>query len=345
MPTCTQAGIVTSKLTNVPAPSYSLVNTWTTHAVASATHSLVISPATIGNLLISLPFTAGTVAPVFTAPSSSGSAGWADSGQGTVPDIIPNGWCSEWFGHVTTVGSQTLTVPYTGTISNSCLTVLEFTCPGVDVGTVWSKDSSNKGTFPAASIALNYPPITPVVQSPELYVGSISDFAGFISAGSSPGVTYLGSSSDGSIDAFNPNSTIVQAPNAVGNSANTNGYCAVAMMMYATIAHAVFDNIRIFLPPITTGRMWIISQIGFEFLPANTLQTITANIVLNGRVVKPGINPNAGQFQGPPYITVRAGDTMWVDLFNVPVGASAVANFLYNEYSAYAVPHDLGGVV
>lgn len=347
MPTCTQAGVVTSSLTNVAASSYSYVAGFTTHSVAT-THTINITTHNVGNLLVSMPSVAGTVGGyTLTAPSGTGTTAWADSGEAGV--VSGNSGIAMWTGRVSAVGATTLTVPFTATGGTTCcLQVYEFTCPGVDSGTVWTVDAHGKVSYAAGTLVPSYPFLSPTSSAftPEIYVGGMTVNDIFISPGNTPGFSYVGSgSADVTIGAFNVNNTGPISPNATGSASDTQGYNGIATLIRATIAKAIFDNIRIYLPPITTGRMWIISQIGFEFLPANTLQTITANIVLNGRVVKPGINPNAGQFQGPPYITVRAGDTMWVDLFGVPVGASAVANFLYNEYSAYAVPHDLGGVV
>lgn len=347
MPTITQAGIVTSSLTNVPASSYSFVTATTTHFTNASTKTISITTHAVGNLLVSMAYAAGdTTSPsAFTAPSSANSTGWADSGEGAINAY--NGALSKttmWFGKATAVNTATLTIPYTsGTVGqSSCLTVLEFTCPGVDIGTVWSIDAH--GNIANAAV-LNplYPFLspTPTAQSPELYVGNLT---GAVGPGNTAGFSYTGAAGDAMVQAFNPAITTPIAPNSA-SSGSAISPVGIAALFKSTIAHAIFDNIRIYLQPVPTGRMWIISQIGFEFLPANTLQTITANIVLNGRVIKPGVNPNGGQFQGPPYVTVRAGDTMWVDLFGVPVGASAIANFLYNEYSAYAVPHDLGGVV
>lgn len=348
MPTLTQAGVVVSSLTNVPASAYTFVAAFTTHFSNSSLHTVSITTHNVGNLLVSMPYATGdTTGPsAFTAPSSTNSTSWADCGEGLFRYIPSStlGGTVLWFGKASAVGTANLTVPYTnGTVGQSSnLTVLEFTCPGVDIGTVWSVDAHNN-LINASTTTPTYPFLAPTTtaQSPELYVGNL---LGAASAGSSTGFSYAGAPSDGVIQAFSGTVTTPIAPNSgVLGAPGTPG--GIAALFKATIAHAIFDSIRIFLQPVTTGRMWIISQIGFEFLPANTLTTMRANIVSNGRVIVPGINPNAGQFQGPPYITVRAGDTMWVDITGVPVGASAVANFLYNEYSAYAQAHDLGGVV
>lgn len=358
MPTITQAGVVTSSQTNVAASSYSFVGGFTTHFSGAVAHTINVTTHAVGNLLVSVPVVfASVVASVitFTAPTGANVTGFVDSGQGT--QAYPNttatlsaGATSLWLGRASAVGAFTLTVPYTfsaGVVNGACLNVLEFTCPGVDAGAVWSVDASGKAGLTPPTSTLSYPFLapTPTAFSPEIYVGNVMSVDLTLGAGSTPGFSYTGTQADLGIQAFSTNTTTPIAPSATCQAANANGYGEIAALIKATISKAIFDNIRITLQPVPTGRMWIISQIGFEFLPANTLQTMTANIVLNGRVIKPGINPNAGQFQGPPYITVRAGDTMWVDLFNVPVGASAVANFLYNEYSAYATAHELGGVV
>lgn len=346
MPTITQAGVVTSSLTNVAASSYSYVAGFTTHSVAT-THTINIATHAEGNLLVSMPSVAGTVSGyTLTAPSGAGTTAWADSGALAVSG---NSGIAMWTGRASAVGATTLTVPFTATGGTTCcLQVFEFTCPGVDNGTVWTVDVHGNVTYAAGTLVPSYPFLSPSspALTPEIYLGGMTVNDAFISPGNTPGFSYVGSgSTDLTIGTFNVNNTGPVSPNATGSASDTQGYNGIAVLLRSTISKAIFDNITITLQPVPTGRMWIISQIGFEFLPANTLQNMTANIVLNGRVVKPGINPNAGAFQGPPYITYRAGDVMSVNIFGAPVGASTIANFLYNEYSAYAVPRDLGGVV
>lgn len=353
MPNLAVAGIVTSSLTNVPASSYSFVAGFTTHFTQVSTKTINITTHNVGNLLVNFVYAAGdTTSPsAFTAPSSTNSTAWADSGEGAINGIVGSTLAKTamWFGRVSAISTATLTVPYTsGTVGqSSILDVLEFTCPGVDAGTVWSVDAHGNIVNNAVLNPL-YPFLspTPTAQSPELYVGNL---IGAPAPGNTSGFSYVGSAAaDGNIQAFSPTVTSPVAPNA-GTTGAAVSAVGLACLFKATIAHAIFDNITMFLPPVPTGRMWLISQIGFEFLPTNALQTMVASVSLNNRIVRPGINPNGSgggsQFQGPPYVTVRAGDTMTVTITGVPVGTSAIANFLYNEYSAYATPHELGGVV
>jgi len=91
--------------------------------------------------------------------------------------------------------------------------------------------------------------------------------------------------------------------------------------------------------------MWVISQIGFEILPASNLTGVVANVVFNGRALYPNINANGGFVQGPPWITVRSGDNLTVNFTGAPIGSSMVANFLYNEYPATTTSPEIGGLV
>lgn len=350
MPTITQAGVVTTALTNVPAPSYSYVAGWTTGFVVAAQHSIVIAPHTVGNLLIAVLDVNTTAAITGPGVSGTGTGSWADIGEGIVTNTTLTENQTIFTGKVTAVGATTLTYAWAGggTLGNSMIQVAEFTCPGVDASTTWTIDSHGKTIAPAAtSQIIPLPFLSPsAAASPMLYWATAFDVAS-INTGVYPGFSWSGNLADKAVNGFN--TTIAGPVNPsidLGAAGPANAWITSGFETYARIAKAQFDNLTITLQPVPTGRMWIISQIGFEFLPANTLQTMTCTIVLNNRVVKPGINPNAGgQFQGPPYITVRAGDTMTVNFTNVPVGTSAIANFLYNEYSAYATAHELGGVV
>lgn len=348
MPTITQAGVVTTVQTNVLATSYSFVAAYANTGIAGTpVHTVNIGTHNVGNLIVSLlavDFSTASPTLTPTAPSGTGTGSWADSGEAGWVNAGANVAMSIWTGKVTSVqASTTLTVPYTttGTLGPSVLAVLEFTCPGVDSGTTWSVDAHGHSAQGSVT-TVSYPGLTPSVGNPELYVGHDYTLLGTPTAGATPGCFYINATSN---DLLVYNST-VSAP--LGPTAPTSGgtsYSSQAILAYARTALAQLDNIVITLQPVPTGRMWIISQIGFEFLPSNTLQTITCDIILNNRIIKPGVNPNAGQFQGPPYVTVRAGDVMTINFKGAPVGTSAIANFLYNEYSAYAQAHELGGVV
>lgn len=357
MPTITQAAIVTTALTNVPAATYNFVASYLQPVLVSPTgqHTVTITTHTVGNLLVAVPVVCQTVNGTTitpTAPSGTGTGSWADSGDGAItnPSVSSGALCmAMWLGKVTSVqASSVLTIPYTasGTISQTSLYVYEFTCTGVDAGTTWTVDAHGH-SLQSISFSIAYPALGPVsvpAGSNELYLGIANQIAGSPGPGSSPGFTYIGSTANHNAGCYDVATTAFVSP--TGSSDDNAGLTSQAILAYARISKAQFDTFDITLQPVPSGLFWIISQIGFEFIPINSFTTITCDVLKNGRAVKAGIDPNDGAFQGPPYINYYSGDVLTVRFYNAPVGSSAVCNFLYNEYHAGTNTRvDLGGVV
>lgn len=355
MPTITQAAIVTTALTNVPAATYSYVATYVQHDLVSATpqHTVTIATHAVGNLLVAVPVCCQTVNGTTitpSAPSGTGTGSWVDSGDGAVtnPSLSVGSLCmAMWLGKVTSVqASSVLTIPYTnsGTVSHSSLYVYEFSCSGVDANTNWTVDAHNH-SLQSISFGITYPALGPIAGiTPEIYLGVCNQNAGSPGAGSTNGFTYIGNTSDHNAGCYDLAVNAFVSP--TGISDDSGPPTSQAILAYARISKAQFDTFDITLQPVPSGLFWIISQIGFEFIPINSFTTITCDVLKNGRAVKAGIDPNDGAFQGPPYINYYSGDVLTVRFYNAPVGSSAVCNFLYNEYHAGTNTRvDLGGVV
>jgi hypothetical protein len=242
---------------------------------------------------------------------------------------------------VVTAGSDTLTVTWGGSHSRTTyFSCAQFTAGQGDT-TVWTVDTENVKAN-TSSTTVTWPSLTPTQSAVgELYVGS-SVSANNQSAGATSGYTYKTDGS-GSEICYNPSITAVSAPTATQSPAGTSE--TVGALIRAFAGSTTTNSATLTMPPVPTGRMWVVSQIGFEILPATNSTGITATITLNGRTLYGNINANGGFQQGPPYVSIRSGDNLEIQFDGAPVGASMVANFFYNEYSAYATPHDIGGLV
>lgn len=87
------------------------------------------------------------------------------------------------------------------------------------------------------------------------------------------------------------------------------------------------------LNAVPSGKVWVVSQIAFELLnsPATTS---TATIQYNSRTVYGNVPVNGGSVQGPPYLTIHAGDTLQATIASPSQGSTVVCNVYYNEYVA-----------
>lgn len=273
-----------------------------------------------------------------TALGSGGSTGWA---QDAISAIDPTfgGGVALWHGQVVTAGADTLTATWGANSSTTYLAVFQFTS-GQGATTVWTVDTTGVKSN-TSSATITWPTLTPAGTG-ELYVGaSVSANTG--SAGATAGFTYF---NDGAAneDCYNPAVSAASTPTATQAPAGTSR--AVGALYRGAAGTATTNSASLALtagPP--TGRMWVISQIGFEILPVSALTTVVATATLNGRGLYGNINANGGYIQGPPYIAVRSGDNLVINFTGAPVGSSMVVNFFYNEYSANAQPSDIGGLV
>ena len=168
---------------------------------ANGTASLPVSPVQVGDALVMVVKISSSTVTVSSV--SGGGASWVkvEAFAGTSGKDV-----ELWLGSVTTPGSQTVSVTYSGSVSSDDveLAAQEFTA-GLGAATVWSKDSA--GGQLNSSVAA-FPSLT-AATSGELYFGYIRGSGTF--SGSSPGWTYVGTS-DGNEVTFDPAVSGVVAP-------------------------------------------------------------------------------------------------------------------------------------
>lgn len=340
--------ILTQSVT-VPSPggagthpaSYSFIHGYSS-GFRNGNTGVSVQATTPGNLLVVNASISGNQTGI--GVGAPGTTGWQDTGNGPVFDATIGDTLIQWMGIVQASQTTVITVSWANPSGTEDVDVSsqEFSCAGVTPSTTWMVDRFGKSNGTSANPT--YPPLTlSGAASPVLYVGTL-DTTGVIAAGSTSGFSYTGVPNDGILNAYNPATVAAATPNGVITSSHP--YKCVAAEFYASILTATVNGVLLTMQPVPTGRMWVVSQITFEFLPANVLSTITATISMNGRVVAPAVNPNSGiGFQGPPFISVNAGDVMTVQYVGAPIGASAITNFFYNEYPAGTQPNSPGGLI
>lgn len=345
MPILTQSAVVPSPGgPGVHPVSYTNVSNQTTGFVTNE-NQITYTPQNIGNLLVLTTIIEQGSGHGVTSVGGTGSTQWGDTGNGNVLNGTTGDMMALWSGLANAIQVSTITVTIAGfpTGHPNSLLLSEYTCPGVSASTMWTVDRFGKANGTSTSV-LGASLTLSGTGVPVIYYGCSDIPTGTVSNGTTAGFTYAGSPGFGTVIATDVNTTAVQAP-TIATISSSNPWQTLSSEFYATNPSATVNTVAIDMPPVPTGRMWVVSQIGCEFLPANTATNILATVTLNGRTVKPGFNPNAGGLQGPPYIAVNAGDLLEVVFTNAPIGASAVVNFFYTEYPAGTSPAAIGSVV
>lgn len=283
----------------------------------------------------------GSGSAVATAVGSAGSTGWMQV-FAPIFNSTFGGGPALWMGQVVTPGPDTLNVTWGAHAHTTYLGTSQFTATVTQGPPIWTVDkvgspASGSGT------TITWPALTPTGTG-ELYVG-LSAEGGTPSAGATAGFTY-GQDAPVNEYCYNPTVSAVATPTCTQTSGTWN---ANGALMRAFASAATLNSNTVTLQQVPAGRQWVISQIGYEILPAYTpgagVAVPTVNVTMNQRALYNGVNGNGGSNQGPPYIAVRPGDNLTVTWSNAPIGASCIANFFYNEYDAYAQPSDIGGLV
>jgi trimeric autotransporter adhesin len=229
-PTNANQLIFASCATQVSAAGISYVNEWDT--TGSGVTSLTDSPSNKGNLLVFYSHTSGSA--TISSISGGGVGSWtkvtAYTGGGTPGNI------EMWRGVVTTTGSGTISVTYSGTIGTNEIVAEEFTM-GSSSGT-WAIDTSGSDTTTSSVTTVNYPSLT-AQNSSELYTGYAFG-GGTMSTGSTSGFTYIATGASKYL-AYDTNVTggIAYAPTAP----QTSGvYASIAAMVEAYSGTSVLVN-------------------------------------------------------------------------------------------------------
>lgn len=299
----------------------------------------------VGDLIIAILGGGGSGgSAVATSVGSAGTTNW-QLVVGPGFDATFQGGPAIWMGEVVTVGADTLNVTWDPAHANTTyIAVIQFTATVASGPPIWQIDKTGGPTVGTPGTTITWPSLTPTGTG-ELYFGTSAEGQN-PSAGSTSGFTYA---TDGSVNeyCYNPSVGTAVAPTCTQASSAT--WTVLSALIRAFAQTGTLNGNSVTLQQVPAGRQWIVSQIGYEIVPAYVPGTgvaqPTVNVTMNQRALYNGTNGNGGSNQGPPFIAVKPGDNMTVTWINAPVGASCVANFFYTEYDAYVTPNEIGNVV
>lgn len=305
----------------------------------TTTFTPVTGSAGGGFTTITLPaFTTGAVgdlivltirsAAVSMTVASVKATGWTQLSQ--------NGVTSIWYGVVTAGGSETITLSNQSNSSAVSYAVTQFT--STPVATTWTPGGAVATNPAGTTVAWAVPAALPSAGATNgfLYLGAniaVSSTPACTSAGGYVAVASL-------YAMYNLNVTAVGVPPAMtlSPSGTANSVGAFVGAYGSSGGGSSNAGSVINISPVPMGKSWVMSQMGFECIPATSVTTATTTVTFNGRLLFGNTNANGGFVQGPPYVTINAGDTITVTPTGLPIGSSAVVNLYYNEYVAGQVP-------
>jgi RHS repeat-associated protein len=176
--------------------------------------TLSVSPVTVGDAFV---FAAKVKdASVTISSVSGGGATWQKlTNAGSNPDI------ELWLGTITTTGSSTITVTYSGSVASDAieLDAQEYT-NGTGSSTTWSQDVVGSSNNTTSSTTVAFPTLTPSATH-ELYVG-FARIPNTGVAGSTSGFTYDVTSPNANLYIYNPNVSSAVSPTGVESPAGTS---------------------------------------------------------------------------------------------------------------------------
>ena len=199
---------------------------------ANATNALTIAPSSVGDEVIlttQIPNSGTTVSSV----SGGGVGSWtkivANNGDGTVNRV------EMWAGTVTTAGSSTITVTYSGTASNEEVTATEFTAAGVNASTNWGIGTVGAQLNSTASSTVTFPNLNSI-SSDELYFGYGQVQNPPSTAGTSAGFNYIVTSTQHNIITYNSstNANTSYQPTANQNTAGESNTIGAVLTAFVT---------------------------------------------------------------------------------------------------------------
>jgi hypothetical protein len=224
--------VFSSCANQVTSVAINFVNNWKGTS-ASNTVTLGVSPANLGDLMT--VFVSAQKADTVTSVSGGGVTVWSkvaatSSGSGTDTTSI-----EMWRGIITTTGASTITANLSGPTGTHEMAAMEFTT-GSTSGS-WVVDSSNT-QFNSTGTAVTFPNITPQ-STKDLYVGYGAG-SSTVSAGSSPGFTYLPGSLTNRIGLYNNAISAASQPAATQSSSGTS--ITVGALIAAYSSSSVIAN-------------------------------------------------------------------------------------------------------
>ncbi|HSX37021.1 MAG TPA: hypothetical protein VLG13_02805, partial [Patescibacteria group bacterium] len=222
--------IFASCATQVSAASISHVNKWSNSGSAVTTVS--VSPASVGNLLVFYSWATNNV--TVSSVSGGGVTNWTKVNSDTSGGGKGN--IEMWRGVVTTAGSGTITVTYSGGAGTNEIVAQEFSM-GSSNGT-WAVDTSGTSVSSTNQTTINYPSLT-ATNASELYAG-FAYGKGTMTAGSTSGFTYLATSASKYL-AYNPSTSAGTAYQPTATQTN-QPYASIAAIIGAYAGTSVIVN-------------------------------------------------------------------------------------------------------
>lgn len=288
----------------------------------------------IGNLIVAI-FTRSEALTSIASAKTGAWTQWATSGVSRTPQG-PEVWMAQIT--ATGSGSITFTFPHTDTPK---IFINEFTCTDLLAATNWLIDSQSITSFVGTG-NVPWPTLSPNNDGKKrIYLGSIltdttANFtatAGFTQDVQAAGFGDLFNAWDDSVLA-----PVAPSPLVPTNPAALDTATICALLIGAYSQPSTLTTPLITISQVPTGKVWIISQIGFEILPAPT-GSVPVTVTFNGRTLWGNLDGNGGYVQGPPYITLFSPDQLTVAGPSVELGSTLIANFFYNEYPVNQVPN------
>jgi RHS repeat-associated protein len=209
-------GLRMTSSTNVLPPTTNSIAAVGSLAQAEGTgiSTLSVSPVNVGDAFVLAAKVKDTT--VTISSISGGGATWQKlTNAGSNPDV------ELWLGTITSTGSSTITVTYTGSVSADAieLDAQEYT-NGTGSTTTWSQDVVGSSNNTGSSTTVTFPTLTPSATH-ELYVG-FARTPNMGSAGYTSGFTYDITSPNTNIYIYDSNVSTSVSPTAVEGPAGTS---------------------------------------------------------------------------------------------------------------------------
>lgn len=234
-----------------------------------------------------------------------------------------------WVGVVNDIGSDVVKITWSADISTAIpeYDVYEFTAH-LGPATKWFKDAWSSLDQTTPSTTITWSSLGAPSNPREICFGFAMAQNG-CTPGATTGFTYDNGGYYAGIACYNARYTAAQTPTAVQSSSGR--YLTSTLLLGAdpgsvntdTVATVTFDQ-------VPTGIQWVTYQLAFEILTEQAIGDIVATTKLNGRTLNVSNVP--GSNQGPPYYTIRPGDSLVVTFAGAPIGASCVVKMLYSEH-------------
>jgi RHS repeat-associated protein len=344
-PTATQSPAGTSlsvgdliNATTTPSPGITAVGTATgAHTTGGST--LSVTPANVGDAFVMSVEVSNSA--ISVSSITGGGATWtkltssSDSAQNVDSEL--------WLGTITTTGSSTITINYSGSVSGigTELEAQEYTnSTGAD--TTWSKDTTGNSDNGTSSTTVTFPTLTPAGSS-ELYV-AYARADSVASAGTTPGYTYDITPNNNAY-IYNPNVSSSTSPTAAQSPAGRSFAVAALLEARATPSTTIS----------AVGSLASNSGTGTATLslnPANTGDALVMSIKINSSTIAVSSITGGGatwtKLNSTSDATQNRDVELWLGTVNSTGTSTATVNYtasvtgVSTELSAQEFTHGTG---